>query len=124
MNHHPPFQQLVLRLGILCALLLVVGYGLFEGRRLIEGPEITIDSPRNGAALSGPAVHITGTAQNVAFFSINGRQAFVDEHGRFDVTVAPPPGYTVFTVSGTDRFGRARTRSVSITIDNFCAATA
>lgn len=104
----------------LLVILVVAGYGLFEARRLIVGPVLTIESPENGIATSSAAILISGTAKNIAFLTINGRPAFTDEDGKFVERVSAPPGYTVFTVEGKDRFGRESSKRVSISIVNFC----
>lgn len=109
---------------IIGAILLVVGYGLFEARRLLEGPEITINSPRDGIATSSRAVLIAGNAQNIAFLSINDNPSFTDESGNFRELLSLPPGYTVITVAAVDRFGRTARKSVSITMLNYCPAHA
>lgn len=108
---------------VVCAIVLVVGYGLFEGRRLIEGPQIEIKSPSNGGATSSSAVVISGLAQNISFLTINDAPAYTDESGRFAVTLSPPPGYTVFTVRGVDRFGRRASKQVAFTVVNYCPLT-
>jgi hypothetical protein len=46
------YEALILILGIIA----IVGYGLFEARRLIGGPIITIDSPIDGSATSSSAL--------------------------------------------------------------------
>ena len=102
------------------ALVIFVGYGLFEARLLIEGPEITITTPINGSATSSSAVVIAGTAQNISFLTINDAPAFTDESGHFALTLSPPPGYTVFVVAGVDRFGRRASKEVTIDALNFC----
>ena len=102
------------------AILLLVGYGLFEGRRLLEGPRITITSPAPGSTIGTPTVLIEGVATNIAFLTINDKPSYTDESGRFRQLLAPPPGYTVVSVAATDRFGRRASESVSITIVNFC----
>ena len=106
---------------VLLALLL---YGLFEARRLIEGPRISVEAPHDGSAVAGPAIEISGTAQNVSFLSINGAQTYADQSGHFAETLAPPPGYTTVTVTGTDRFGRSATKNIRITILNYCPLNA
>ncbi len=103
-----------------CIVLVLIGYGFFEARRLIIGPVITIDSPIDGTATSSGAVLVSGTAENIAFLTINGRTAFTDEEGHFTERVSGPPGYTVFTVQGKDRFGRESSKEVHISIVNFC----
>jgi len=108
------------RLLIALAVVLVLGYGLFEARRLIQGPEITITSPRDGTATSSDMVTIEGTAQNISFLTINDAPAYTDASGYFTETLSPPAGYTVFTVAAVDRFGRRASKSVSINIVNYC----
>ncbi|MEK7612579.1 MAG: hypothetical protein AAB449_00305 [Patescibacteria group bacterium] len=101
------------------ALLLLVGYGIFEARRLLEGPQIVLISPQNGSATSS-AVWVTGTAHNISFLTVNDQHSYTDEGGTFRELLVPPPGVTVITVAGVDRFGRKTTESVSITMLNYC----
>lgn len=103
------------------ACVVVIGYGLFEARRFLEGPQISITSPTNGSATSSPAVHITGTAQNISFLTINDAPAYTNKAGYFSATLSPPTGYTVVTVAAVDRFGRRASQSVSIQVLNYCS---
>lgn len=107
----------------LVCVLIVVGYGLFEARKLIEGPQVTIETPKNGSATSTTAVVISGTADNISFLTINDAPAYTDESGHFSLTLSPPTGYTVFTVAGVDRFGRRTQKQVTINVLNYCALT-
>src|SRR3989338_8976087 len=102
------------RVLIVLVVLVVISYGLFEARKLIEGPEITILSPADGSATSSAAVVVSGTAQNIAFLTINDAPAYTDEAGTFVYRFSPPAGYTVVTVAAVDRFGRKASKSVSI----------
>lgn len=97
-----------------------IGYGMFEARRLIAGPIITIETPAPWSATSSSALLVSGSARNIAFLTINGRPAFTNEEGRFTERISPPPGYTVLTVVGRDRFGRERSESVAVHVVNFC----
>ena len=97
------------RLGIIIFLCLLVAYGLFEARRYIAGPGLRIDEPRPQESVQGPAVHIAGHGSNLSYLYINGAQAYLNEKGDISYTYTPPPGYTVLTVMGKDRFGRTRT---------------
>jgi hypothetical protein len=107
-------------LSIVCALA-ILGYGLFEARRLIEGPRITIETPQDGSATSTTAVVLSGTAENISFLTINDAPAYTDESGHFSLTLSPPAGYTVFTVKGVDRFGRRTSKQVTINVLNYCS---
>lgn len=111
-------------LTIVCsAIAVLLGYGLFEGRKIIEGPQITIKTPSNGSATPSSAVIVSGLAENISFLTINDAPAYTDESGHFSVTLSPPPGYTVFTVRGVDRFGRRASKQVAFNIVNYCPIT-
>src|SRR5580704_6555424 len=108
------------RVLIIAAILLVVGYGLFEARKLLEGPEITIQSPTDGTATSSSIVTIVGNAQNIAFLTINDGPAYTDEAGRFVYQFSPPPGLAVVTVAAVDRFGRKTSKSITFNVVDYC----
>ncbi len=108
------------RLLIVLLLFILVGYALFESRRLIDGPDITIESPQSGTATSSALITIVGSAQNISFLTINDAPAFTDEQGKFVYRFTPPPGYTVVTVAATDRFGRSARREVSVHVVTYC----
>ncbi|KKW35801.1 hypothetical protein A2852_00860 [Candidatus Adlerbacteria bacterium RIFCSPHIGHO2_01_FULL_54_23] len=105
---------------ILVIVLVVLSYSLFEARKLIAGPRITIESPSNGTATSTDLVLVKGVAENIDFLTINDSPAYTDEEGRFTYRYSPPAGYTVIVVAAADRFGRRASRSVVITVVNYC----
>ena len=101
-----------------------VGYGLFEARRILAGPIITINEPRDGSAIPAKgAVAIAGVASNISFLTINDKPVLTDESGHFAETLTPAAGYAIFTVAATDRFGRRVSRSVRFTVLNYCPIT-
>ena len=108
------------RFIIIIAVLVIVAYGLFEGRRIIEGPTITIESPIDGSATSSSGVIISGEAQNISYLTINDKPAFTDEKGHFAELLSLPPGFTILTVAAQDRFGRRTSASVSLQVLNYC----
>ncbi len=108
------------RLFLIVLVLVVIGYGSFEARRIIEGPTITILTPVDGSATSTNALLISGTAQNISFLTINDKLAYTDRAGNFALTISPPPGLAVVTVAARDRFGRSTRKSVLITVLNYC----
>src|SRR3989344_5350028 len=84
---------------------IVLSYGLFEARKLLEGPEITIQSPADGSATSTTAVTVVGTAQNISFLTINDAPSYTDEAGgivfSFSPAAGPAPSTTGVRVVGT-----------------------
>lgn len=113
----------ILLISLICVVI-VLFYGLFEGRKLIEGPQISITSPRDGQAVGGPLISIKGNAENVAFLSVNGKQAYANADGNFVESFSLPVGYTVIAVSATDRFGRKTSEFLHLTVVDFCPVAA
>ncbi|OGC87676.1 hypothetical protein A3D70_01200 [Candidatus Adlerbacteria bacterium RIFCSPHIGHO2_02_FULL_54_18] len=98
----------------------IVLYGLFEARKLLEGPDITFESPLDGSATSTVAVTVVGTAQNISFLTINDAPSYTDERGKFVYRFSPPAGYTVVTVAAVDRFGRRASKSITFNVVTYC----
>lgn len=111
------------RILIGVALVVIVGYGVFEARRIIAGPSLTIDSPKSGSATSTSLVTVTGRVQNISFLTINDKPAFADEQGRFVYRYSPPMGYTALTARATDRFGRKVEERIAFNVVTYCPVT-
>ena len=47
--------------------------------------------------------------QNTAFLTINDVPVLADAQGHFDTEFTPPPGYEIFKINISDRFGRTKT---------------
>lgn len=100
--------------------LAIIGYGFFEARQLVAGPDIVLRAPINGTATSSAWIPVEGTARNISFLTINDAPAYTDESGHFFEIVTPPPGVSVVTVAAVDRFGREIEKSVSINLLTYC----
>ena len=85
---------------------LFAGYVLFQSHLLLQGPVLSITYPTEGMTAPGPVLTVSGTAKNVAFVTMNGRQIFVNEQGEFSEVVVPAEGYSVISLKARDRFGR------------------
>ena len=108
-------RTLAIKISIgLIIFLLVLGYGLFQARNLIIGPEINVLTPKNGDNLSDPLIVVTGTAANITRISLDDRQIFVDEHGNFSEKLLVPPGYTIIKLAAQDKFGRTTQKLIEL----------
>jgi hypothetical protein len=94
--------------------LLILGYGLFQARNLIIGPEITILTPKNGENVTNPLVIVTGVAINITKISLDDRQIFVDKKGNFSEKLLVPSGYTIIKLVTQDKFGRTTQKLVEL----------
>lgn len=101
-------------LGIL--FILLAGYSLYQARFLILGPQIWVESPKNGETVEDSLVIIRGRAKNIAWISLNGRQIFTDEEGNWSEKLIVSPGLSIMTVKARDRFGRETEKILQIVL--------
>lgn len=101
-------------LSVITVSLLIVGYGLFQARNLINGPEISISTPKNGENLASPLITVTGVAENITKISMNDRQIFVDKKGNFAEKLLVPNGYTIIKLAAQDKFGRTTQKLIEL----------
>lgn len=94
--------------------IIFVLYVLFQTRFLILGPQVYIDSPQNDSVATSSMVTISGRAANTAWLSLNGRQIFTDEEGRWSEQLILSKGSSIMSMYVRDRFGREAEKSVRI----------
>src|SRR3989344_5145546 len=98
-------------------ILIIAGLGVYaylQSRDFLQGPKITIETPSNGAVSTTSLIAVIGKAENAAFLTLNGRQIFTDERGRFRESLLLQEGYTIMTLEGKDRFGHTATQQLTL----------
>lgn len=93
---------------------LFIGYGVFEARKVIEGPKITVISPTVGESVTDKLVTLSGTTENVKTLTINGRILYIDEQGNWNERLMLPPGYNIIELEGVDRFGNKTSQRIDV----------
>jgi len=101
------FRTLVQLLLVLALIAGLLGYVAWQARFLIIGPVITLTNDP-AFVQSERTVYLTGHARNISGITLNGRPIFTDSDGHFTEPVVLESGYTIATVTGTDRYGRER----------------
>ena len=96
------------------ALVMLVGYGLFNARNIILGPSIEILAPQAGAETADTTVMIRGIAKNITFVSLNERPILVDTSGIFEEKLLLSPGFNTIRVYARDRFNKETEEIISI----------
>ena len=84
---------------------LLVAYIIFQARFLIQGPTIILTNEPTSVENSR-TVTLTGQARNIAKITLNDRPIFTDPSGYFSEALVLENGYTVATITATDRYGR------------------
>lgn len=80
-------------------------YAYLQSREYLRGPIIAIGEPINGSLSTTSLVTLKGSAHTVSFLTLNGRQIFTDEQGRFKESLLLQDGYNILLLEAKDRFG-------------------
>jgi len=108
-------RESIPRLLLLVLLITLSLYGIFQARNLLLGPIITINTPvEEYVSLETAHLTLSGTTRNISNISLNDSPIFITEEGTFSEELVLPPGYTIMTLSGSDRFGRSVDRRIII----------
>ena len=100
--------------GIVC--LLIFGYTLYEARFLIEGPELTIFSPKNHAVVENSLLEIRGQVKNISGLTINGRPIMITPDRLFSDKLLLAYGYNTIELKVINRFGQENRKIIEIVL--------
>lgn len=99
--------QFWLKTGTILLIVLLIGsYSLFQARKIMTGPKISIASPHNGATVRDSLVFVQGVAENIKEISVNDKPIYVDEYGYFQEKLLLSPGYNIIKLKAKDKFGK------------------
>ena len=70
------------------------------------GPNITIETPENGATVDDPLILIKGQAKRISRLYLNDYQIFTDNNGNFNESLLLLPGYNIIKLRAEDNFDR------------------
>ena len=98
---------------VVIVICVIGGYAGFQSKKIISGPQITIQSPATTSAGSS-AVDVSGIVKNVSVVTLNDRLIPIDEAGQFKEKVLLYPGYNVIKLEATDKFGAHVTKELQM----------
>lgn len=98
--------------GIL--VLTALSYGFFRAYPLLAGPNITVDSPKDGENVASTTFQISGTALRAKEITIQGRPITTDTDGKFNEILVPQYPYTIIVLTAKDSYGNIETRSLRV----------
>jgi len=114
MTDRRKIKQLVKLWIALGVIVLIVGYAAFKAKSLVEGPDIGIISPLNGATSTESLVELSGFAHNISFLTLNGDKIYTNEAGAFKEKILLSYGYNIMTLEAKDRFGRTAQKTLQL----------
>jgi hypothetical protein len=99
--------QFWLKATLIIILVTFIGsYSVFQARKIMSGPKISIASPHNGATVQDSLIYVAGVAKNIKEISVNDRPIFIDENGNFQEKLLLSPGYNIIKLKAKDKFGK------------------
>ena len=102
---------------ITLTVLFVVGYGVFNSRFIIQGPEISIeqiDKDSNTIVTQDKTLFLKGKVLHSSFISINGRPIFIDEAGQFNEKLLLSSGVSIIDIYAKDKFGKEVRKKIDV----------
>lgn len=85
--------------------LVILSYTGFQANKIIRGPIIDIEFPKNGSTINSTLVEISGRAKNIAYINLNDRKIYTDTDGYFKEELLLSPGYNIIKLDAKDKFG-------------------
>lgn len=96
------------------AVLIVVGYGLYETWDYFSGPKISVFAPSNGATLNEPLLEIQGIVKNAAAVFLDGRRILTNDKGEFKERLLLAEGYNIIDLQAEDKFKKIVERRLEL----------
>ena len=92
-------------------------FSLYQGRFIILGPQVWVDNLRNGETVASSVITVAGRAKNIAWLTLNDRQIFTDEEGRWSEKLVVSPGLSIISVKARDRFGHEVYKNLQVVLN-------
>jgi hypothetical protein len=100
---------------IATAVVLLVGYAIFNARNLILGPSIELLSPTvDQIDTNENTITIKGRVKNMTYLSLNERPISASSNGIFEEKVLLSPGFNVIEIKVRDRFKKEIEKIVKV----------
>jgi zona occludens toxin (predicted ATPase) len=97
--------------------LFIIGYGLFNSRFIIQGPEIII----SGLDASGKIIQtdskdfsLQGNAIHSSYITVNNRPISIDETGNFNEKLLLSNGISIIDIYARDKFGKEVRKKIDV----------
>jgi hypothetical protein len=99
------------------AILFLIGYGVFNSRFILKGPEIAIAGlNKDGDIIETQTkdFSLQGTAIHSSYITINNRPIFVDESGNFNEKLLLSNGVSIIDIYARDKFGKEIRKKIDV----------
>jgi hypothetical protein len=99
--------------------IVIVSYSLFQGWKIIVGPQIDVYSPENATTYSQALIEVSGRARNVSYINLDDRPIFTDKDGYFKEKLLLSPGLNIIKLDATDKFKTYKERKLQVILKEY-----
>jgi hypothetical protein len=99
--------------------LVIVGYSLFQGWKILVGPVIHLYTPENGATYSQSLIEVAGRARNTSYLHLDDRAIFTDKDGYFKEKLLLSPGLNIIKLDATDKFKTYKEKIIQVILKEY-----
>lgn len=99
---------------LIFGLLSISAFTIFELRKVISGPELTLECNCDYIQSEENTYKLSGKTKNVSEIIIGDRKIFIDIKGGFQENILLYPGTNLITIKSLDKFGKEVKKEVSI----------
>jgi hypothetical protein len=78
--------------------------------------KINTSSIKDGEVVNNGIVKILGRAKKATNLYINGKSTSVTKNGEFEDAIALPNGYNIVTITAVDKFGKASSETMKVSV--------
>lgn len=103
-------QKIIKVLGIVA----VIGLVFYNTKDLFFGAPLSVITVKDGETVENSFLPISGSAKHASSVEINGRTVAIDKSGSFSDGVVLSPGYNIVEISGLDRFGKEKHKTLHL----------
>lgn len=114
--HYTP--QMAIGSVIALFTLFFFGYLFLQYQSFTSAPELTVNTPSEGAVISSDKIQVQGKSNSDAVVSINGQKVALSDKGEFSLTMTLTPGINTVSIEAIGKNGKKRTVSRTIQIQS------
>ena len=86
-----------------------LGYLAWQVNGILQPPKLTVFTPADGYISSKPTALVRGETEKEARLTVNGKDAMLNDSGRFEIPVDLSSGVNTITISAIKRHGKITT---------------
>lgn len=108
------FRKILEKYFAILLILIAFIYGCYRAYPLISGPEIIINSPKEGETVASSTFKISGYVIRAKEITLQGHPITIDDKGFFSETLVPYSPYTIIVMTAKDGYGTSIVKTMRV----------